>query len=90
VAESKPYEPTSTWIARAKREGNVARSSELSGACGFLLGAVAIAVLVPVFAETDAAWIARALQRTVRFTWKRSRRSGKSSRQYFSSRRRAA
>ena len=60
MAESKPYEPTSTWIARAKREGNVARSSELSGVCGFLLGAVAIAVLLPVFAETDAAWIARA------------------------------
>jgi flagellar biosynthesis protein FlhB len=59
MAESKPYDPTATWIARAKREGNVARSQELSGLFAFLLGAVALAALIPAFGGLDAAWIAR-------------------------------
>ena len=53
----KPFEPTPTWLARAKREGNVARSQELSAVCGFLLGAVAIAALLPAFGAVDAEWI---------------------------------
>jgi flagellar biosynthetic protein FlhB len=57
VAESKPFEPTATWLARAKREGNVARSQELSAVCGFLMGAIAIAALLPAFGAVDADWI---------------------------------
>jgi flagellar biosynthetic protein FlhB len=60
MAESKPYEPTPTWIARAKKEGNVARSQELSGIASLLLGTLAIASLIPLFANAEAGWIARA------------------------------
>ena len=59
MAESKPFEPTPTWIARAKREGNIARSQELSAVCGFLCGALAIGALLPVFAAVDGDWIAQ-------------------------------
>ena len=55
----KPFEPTPTWIARAKREGNVARSQELSGICSLLLGTLAVAVSMPSLASVAAAWIAR-------------------------------
>jgi flagellar biosynthesis protein FlhB len=59
MADSKPFDPTPTWIARAKREGNVARSQELSGVSGLLLGAIAIAFLVPAFAAVESGWIER-------------------------------
>ncbi len=59
MADGKPFEPTPTWIARAKREGNVARSQELSGVSAMLLGAVAIAMLAPVFAGVERVWIER-------------------------------
>jgi flagellar biosynthesis protein FlhB len=59
MADGKPFEPTPTWIARAKREGNVARSAELCGIASLLLGAIAIAALSPLFAGTEAGWIAR-------------------------------
>jgi flagellar biosynthetic protein FlhB len=59
MAESKPHEPTPTWIARAKREGNVARSQEVSGLGAFLFGAIAVAMLAPTFGLLDAAWITR-------------------------------
>jgi flagellar biosynthetic protein FlhB len=60
MAESKPHEATPNRIRRAKREGNVARSSELSGLAGMLAGALAIAAFVPLFAGIDANWVARA------------------------------
>ncbi|MBD5656410.1 MAG: EscU/YscU/HrcU family type III secretion system export apparatus switch protein [Candidatus Eremiobacteraeota bacterium] len=60
MAESKPHEPTPTWLARAKREGNVARSQEVSGLGAFLAGAIAVAALAPAFGLFDAAWITRA------------------------------
>ncbi len=57
MADDKPFEPTPNWIARAKREGNVARSQELGAICGFLLGAVALAALVPALAGVAARWM---------------------------------
>jgi flagellar biosynthetic protein FlhB len=68
MAESKPHEATPNWIKRAKREGNVARSAELSGLSGMLVGAIAIALLLPLFGSIDAVWIARtSADRTVHF-----------------------
>jgi flagellar biosynthesis protein FlhB len=60
MADNKQFEPTPTWIARAKREGNIARSQELSAICGFLLGALALAALLPALGSIDAKWIAQA------------------------------
>ena len=57
MAESKPHEATPNWLARAKREGNVARSQELCGLSAMLAAALAIAAVVPVFATIDASWI---------------------------------
>jgi type III secretion protein U len=59
MADSKPFEPTPTWIAKAKRQGNVARSQELCGICSLLLGSLAIAAFVPVFGGVTADWISR-------------------------------
>lgn len=55
----KPFEPTATWLARAKREGNVARSQELCALAGLALGAIAVASLAPSFAGAEATWIVR-------------------------------
>jgi flagellar biosynthetic protein FlhB len=59
MADSKPFEPTPTWIAKAKRQGNIARSQELCGICSLLLGTLAIAAFVPVFGAVARDWIAR-------------------------------
>jgi flagellar biosynthetic protein FlhB len=58
MAESKPHEATPSWIARAKRQGNVARSQELSGLSGLLVGAIAIGSLLPLGAALEKTWIA--------------------------------
>ena len=59
MADGKNFEPTPTWIARAKREGNVARSQELSAICGFAFGIVALAALLPEFGAVGSDWIAQ-------------------------------
>ena len=59
MAESKPHEATPNWIKRAKKEGNVARSQELSGLSGLLVGSLAIGATLPSFASLESAWIAR-------------------------------
>lgn len=66
MAETKPHEATPNWIRRAKREGNVARSQELSSLAAVSVGALAIAGMLPLFGAIDAAWIERtAADRTV-------------------------
>ena len=59
MAESKPHEATPSWIARAKRQGNVARSQELSALSGLLAGAIAIGASLPLCAGLETTWIAR-------------------------------
>jgi flagellar biosynthesis protein FlhB len=46
----KAFEPTPQRIARAKREGNVARSGELSGNVAFAASAASVVAVVPVLA----------------------------------------
>jgi flagellar biosynthetic protein FlhB len=59
MADHKPFEATPTWIARAKRKGNVARSNELSTICGFVFGAITLAALLPAFGAAETRWIAQ-------------------------------
>jgi flagellar biosynthetic protein FlhB len=60
MAESKPHEATPNRKARARREGNVARSAELTGLCSMLVAALVVAALMPVFAAVDGAWFIHA------------------------------
>lgn len=60
MADDKPFDPTPTWIAKAKREGNVARSQELVSLSAYALGTLAIASLLPLYAGIDGAWVERA------------------------------
>lgn len=46
----KPFEPTPQRIAKAKREGNVARSGELSGNIAFAASAATVIAVVPMLA----------------------------------------
>ncbi len=45
----KPFEATAHRIAKAKREGNVARSSELAANFSFAAGAAALVAIAPTF-----------------------------------------
>ncbi len=50
MSEEKPFDPTPSRLERARREGDVARSHELSAAVSFAAGAVALAALLPALA----------------------------------------
>ena len=45
----KPYDATPTRRERARREGNVARSSEAGAIAAFAGSALATAAIVPIF-----------------------------------------
>lgn len=48
-ASEKPFEATPQRIAKAKREGNVARSSELAANLSFAAGGIAVLAVAPMF-----------------------------------------
>ena len=50
----KPFEATPRRIARAKREGNVARAGELAANCGFAAAALSVSASAPAFAALTA------------------------------------
>ncbi len=62
MTDDKPFEATPRRIARAKREGNVARAGELAANCGFAAAAICVTAVAPEF----AALCATALQRSSR------------------------
>ncbi len=51
----KPFEATPRRIAKAKREGNVARSSELAANLSFAAGALALFAIAPAFGAVACA-----------------------------------
>ena len=59
VAE-KAFEPTPRRIAKAKREGNVARSSELAANVSFAAGCFAVLSVAPLFGSVAANELVRA------------------------------
>ncbi|MFN2528452.1 MAG: flagellar biosynthesis protein FlhB [Candidatus Baltobacteraceae bacterium] len=44
----KSFEPTQSRLQKAKGEGDIARSSELSGACSFAAGLAGLTVAIPI------------------------------------------
>ncbi|MBV9719609.1 MAG: EscU/YscU/HrcU family type III secretion system export apparatus switch protein [Candidatus Eremiobacteraeota bacterium] len=68
-ASEKPFEPTPHRIRKARREGNVARSSEFGANCSFAAGALALAAVAPVLGVvTHRAFVAAARQ-SVKESW---------------------
>jgi flagellar biosynthetic protein FlhB len=57
--EEKPYDPTPSRIRKAKREGNIARSQEISTVASFGGGTIAIFIVGGYIAEVAAAWFGR-------------------------------
>ena len=57
----KPFEATPRRIARAKREGNVARAGELAANCGFAAAALSVSAGAPAFAALTAAALMRSM-----------------------------
>ncbi len=56
----KPFEPTPRRIAKARSEGNVARSAELAANASFAAGGLALAAIAPSFAAAARTAIATA------------------------------
>jgi flagellar biosynthesis protein FlhB len=61
-ASEKPFEATPRRIARAKREGNVARAGELAANCSFAAAAFALSASAGTFAAISAATIERSMR----------------------------
>ncbi|MGH7708654.1 MAG: EscU/YscU/HrcU family type III secretion system export apparatus switch protein [Vulcanimicrobiaceae bacterium] len=59
MAEDKPFEPTASRLERAKREGNIARSSELNTIASFGAGAIATFAVLPEIGALGRLWIER-------------------------------
>ncbi len=57
MTEEKPFEATPRRVAKARREGNVARSGELAANVSFAAGAATVTAIVPVLAGASAASI---------------------------------
>ena len=55
MTDEKPFEATPRRIARARREGNVARAGELAANCGFAAAALSVSVGAPAFASLAGA-----------------------------------
>jgi flagellar biosynthetic protein FlhB len=60
VSEEKPFDPTPSRLERARREGDVARSQELSGVASFAAGALALAALLPTLGSAASTALASA------------------------------
>lgn len=56
----KPFEPTARRLARARREGNVARSSELSATCSFAAAGLSVVAIAPLVAAAAVRVLTRA------------------------------
>jgi flagellar biosynthesis protein FlhB len=63
-ASEKTFEATPRRLARAKRQGNVARSGELAANCSFGAAGFAVAAIAKLFAATasDALWRAASMR----------------------------
>jgi flagellar biosynthesis protein FlhB len=61
VSEEKPFDPTPSRLERARREGDVARSQELSGVVSFAAGALALAAFLPPLGSAASAALASAV-----------------------------
>jgi len=57
MAEDKPFEPTASRIARARREGNVARSSEIATVASFGSALMATFAVAPSLALCVRDWL---------------------------------
>jgi flagellar biosynthesis protein FlhB len=62
MTEEKPFEATPRRIARAKREGNVARGGELAANCGFAASAFCVSAVTPMIAGLAAAALRHSLR----------------------------
>jgi flagellar biosynthetic protein FlhB len=62
MPEDKPFEATPRRIARAKREGNVARAGELAANCGFAAAALCVSAGGPAFASLAALALNRSMR----------------------------
>jgi flagellar biosynthesis protein FlhB len=62
MSGEKPFEATPRRIARAKREGNVARAGELAANCGFAAAALCVSAGTPAFAALAAAALIRSMR----------------------------
>lgn len=58
----KPFEATPRRIARAKREGNIARASELAANSGFAAAALCVSAGAPAFASLAGAALTRSMR----------------------------
>lgn len=63
-ASEKPFEATPARIRKARREGNVARSSELAANLSFAAGMLALAGVAPTFGGAAGAAITAAAKRS--------------------------
>jgi flagellar biosynthesis protein FlhB len=61
-ASEKPFEATPRRIAKARREGNTARSSELAANLSFIASAAALLAIVPSFTAVTIHSIAASIQ----------------------------
>jgi len=61
MAEEKPFEPTPSRLARARREGDVPRSQDLAAAASFGCGAFALATVLPPLAAAMRAGLSGAV-----------------------------
>ena len=59
--EEKPFDPTPSRLQKARREGNVARSPEISGFASFAFGTLAIFAVGSVIGTVARTWIERAV-----------------------------
>lgn len=57
MTEEKPFEATPRRVAKARREGNVARSGELAANVSFAAGAATVAAIVPLLGSAFAVGI---------------------------------
>ncbi len=55
--EEKPYAPTPGRIAKARKEGNIAKSAELTGVASFAFGTIALVAVAPSIASASQAFI---------------------------------
>lgn len=60
-AAEKPFEPTPHRLLKAKREGNVARSSELSANLSFLVAGATVVATVPLIGAVASAQLVASL-----------------------------
>lgn len=57
--EDKPFDPTPSRLQKARREGNVARSTEINGVASFAAAALTLFAVMPYIGAVQGGWVER-------------------------------